>query len=110
VIIAADLASLNAHTRVLERLEGRRCLREEPCLHLLCNFQFLSGTTLGFQLFGNRTALRFNFPTQVVPAHKREGVSIQIFESSEGSAPSCWLRRMTKVNPALTPGVECGDN
>src|SRR5215831_10411218 len=48
-IIAANLTSLNAGTRVLERPDGRQRLRKEPCLDLLGDFQFLSIAPLSFE-------------------------------------------------------------
>jgi hypothetical protein len=83
-------------------------LREEPCLHLLRDFQLLGSATFGFQPLGDGAALRFDFPTHFVEAQKRKGVSVHIFEPSEHSVPSRGLRRMMKANPALTPLLKRG--
>src|SRR3982750_427906 len=101
VVITADLASLGTNPRVVEHFERRRYLREEPGLHLLCDFQFVGSATFGFQFLGNRTASRFYFPIYLVPSRERKGVSVRIFEDGEHSTPSRCLRRMRKANSAL---------
>ena len=87
VIIAADLASLDADAGVLERGQGRQRLREEPGLHLFGNFQFLGRAAFGFELLGHGAALRFDFAAQLIEFHQREGISIEIFEAGEHAAP-----------------------
>ena len=71
-VAAADLASLEANTRVVERFEWRQRLRKEPCLHLLCNFKFLA-----------RAALCFDFSTYLVEANQNKGVPVSIVETRE---------------------------
>ena len=103
MVISAELASLEANTRVIERFEWCRPLREQPCLHVFSDFQFLGSATFRFQLFGNRAAAPFDFSGQVVPSRKYERIPVHVFEAGERSAPSPGLLRMTKPNPALTP-------
>ena len=60
VVVAADLVSMNANTSIVERAKGRQRLGKEPGLYLFCNFEFLVGAALRFQLLGNSAALRFD--------------------------------------------------
>src|SRR6266481_755703 len=50
VIVAADLASLNADARVFESGERRQGLREQTRLHVLGDFEFVRGAAFGFLL------------------------------------------------------------
>jgi hypothetical protein len=72
VVIAANLARLNANTRVLECAQKWLRLGKEPGLDLGCNFQFLRSAAFGFQFPGDDAALRFDLPAGLIEAHKRE--------------------------------------
>jgi uncharacterized protein (TIGR03437 family) len=125
VVIAADLASLKTDACVLECVTGRQCLREKPGLYHPCNLQFLGCADFGFQLLGDRAALRFQRPANVIETHQRKGVAVDILEAGEHAAPnrrlldgrSVWMRldppqarRIAKMNSALGPlAVFCND-
>src|SRR6266581_2484605 len=108
VVVAANRASLNAITRIVERAQGRQGLRKEPSLYLFCNFEFLCAPPLRFQLLGNSAALCIDILAHFVAAHKDKAVSVRILKPGEGAAPGCCLRRMIEANSALAPFVELG--
>src|SRR5712692_10970951 len=128
VVIASDLASLTAETRVFESLQGRQGLWEQSRLHLLGNRQFLSGAAFRFQLLCRRASLCLYSLCHFVEADQRESIPVDIFEAGENSTPDwCLLshqqrgrarspvlrrwrvlyapqtRRMTKANSAASP-------
>ena len=61
VVIAADLAGLDADAGVVEGAKRRLRLRKEPRLKLLCDLQLLKGATLGFALLGKDALPGFDF-------------------------------------------------
>jgi hypothetical protein len=71
-IIPSDLASLDARTRVFECSNGRRDLREKPCLDLSGNFEFLCGAAFRFLLPGHHAPLKFNLPGHFIEPNQRE--------------------------------------
>src|SRR5260370_15279133 len=101
---------LNANTRVSERFELRKRLWKKPCLHEFCNCQFLGYAPFGLNLLWGGTPLCFDLANEVVPPHKRKGISIQIVKASENSAPKRRLRWMVKTNATLPPLLELGHN
>src|SRR5438128_3871248 len=105
---AADLASLEANTLAVERLEGRRHLRKEPRLCLLGHFQFQGGAAFGFPPVGMRAALRLDLPSHLFRGQKRKRVPVDIFEGCGHRAPRTFLRLVVKAHPALTPFFELG--
>src|SRR6266436_7084053 len=60
VIVAADLASLDADAAVFESGERREGLREQTRLHVLGDFEFVGGAAFGFLLCDDGAALRFH--------------------------------------------------
>ena len=54
VIVAADLAGLEAAADVVERIELRKHLREETRLDFTRDLDFVSGTTILFQAIGHQ--------------------------------------------------------
>src|SRR5262245_39599756 len=87
MVVPTHLARLDACPRIVETFHVRQSLRKEPGLDLLRDLQFLCGAAFGFQLCGNKPALRFDFLIYFIESHKRKRVSIYIHESSEDSAP-----------------------
>src|SRR6266481_6018921 len=87
VVIAADLVSLTAETRVFECFQSGERLREQSCLHLFCNREFMCGAALRFQLLGCRASLLLYCLRHFVEADQCESVSIDIFKPCEYSAP-----------------------
>ena len=127
VIVAADLASLDAESRVFQCRAGRQGLRKEPGLDLFGNFELLRGAAFQFEFFGDRAALSFYGMAHCVEAHERKRVPVEIFEACKDTAPDgCrfLLRhrgngprviqdapepgRMTKANSALAPFAKFG--
>ncbi len=87
VIIATDLAGLDADTGVFQSVERRQSLREEAGLDVFGDFEFVSGAALGFLLCGDSAALRFHGVGQLVEADEREGIAVDIAEASDDAAP-----------------------
>src|SRR5262245_58152173 len=98
MVITAHLACLDAGPRIFAASHTPPSLREEPCLILLCNLQFLCGVAFGFRLCGSKPALRFDFLIYFIESDKRERVSIYIHEPGEDSAPDGLVR----TGPLLT--------
>ena|ERR1700739_1779129 len=88
VIIPADVASLETEAGKFKRLEGWQSLRKKAGLHLLGNLELLRGAALGFQLFSDGTALRFDGMGDFIETDEREGVAIGIFETCKHAAPN----------------------
>src|SRR5262249_57676275 len=74
VVVAPDLAGLDANTGVVETPQGRHSLREEPELDLFGDLEFVRGAALGFQFFRGRTTLRLDRPPYFVTPHQRTAV------------------------------------
>ena len=87
VVVAADLARLDAHARVVEASERRKRLREEARLDLLGDFEFLSGTALLLDLFLSRAALLFDGVSDLVETEECEGVAVGVAKARYGAAP-----------------------
>ena len=87
VIIAADLAGLDADAGVFESGERRESLREEAGLDVLGDFEFVGGAALGFLLCYDNAALLFHRVGQLVEADEREGIAVDIAEAGDDSAP-----------------------
>ena len=75
---------------------------------MLRNLQFLCSAAFGLQLLSNSAALRVEFPSHLIEAHKRKRVPVVVFEAGEHSTPIRLLRWMMKTNPSLTPVLELG--
>src|SRR5215469_11286718 len=72
---------------VFERLEMRHRPREKPRLYLFGDLKLLSCSPLRFELLSDRAALRFDRIRDLVEAHQREQIAVQIPETREHSAP-----------------------
>ena len=72
VVIATDLARLNAHSRVIERLQGWQALRKQSRLHMLGNFHFLHDASLGLKLLQHGLPTPFHLPRYFVKTDQRE--------------------------------------
>jgi hypothetical protein len=62
-------------------------LGEEICLYLLGDFDFLGRAPFAFELFSSGAALNFDGMSDFVEAGQREGIAVDIAESSEYTAP-----------------------
>ena len=88
VVVATDLASLNADARIVECFQGWKGLGEESGLHLLGDLQFLSGAAFGFKLLRCGAPLCLHRLGHFVEAHQREGIFVDILEAGKNSAPN----------------------
>ena len=87
VIISADFAGLDAYARIFKRPHLRQDLGKQPRLHLLCDFEFMSGAPLGFQLCRDSTPPSFNGPADFIKTHQRKGVVVKVLKAGKYSAP-----------------------
>ena len=87
VIITADVARLLAASCVVERSKGRQFLREEPGLHVLCDFQFLGEAALRFPFVGIRAALGLDGVGGLIKAHERERIAVDVLELRGYASP-----------------------
>ena len=83
-------------------------MREEPCLSLFGDLQFLGGVAFRFQPLDVRAALRRDFLSHFVRGQKRERVPIHICEGCGHRASRLHLRQMVKADAALAPFFELG--
>src|SRR5712671_1553167 len=88
VVITTDLAGLNTKAGVFEGFERRLRLREEPCLDLLGDFDFLRSATFGIQPLGKSAALGFDGVGDLVETHQQKGVAVEILEAGKDAAPN----------------------
>ncbi len=78
VVVAADVAGLDADAGVVEGLERGRGLREEPRLDFAGDLQLLFETALGFDALGGGAALVFDEAAHFVGAEELEGIAIDV--------------------------------
>src|ERR1051325_2846041 len=124
IVVAADLARLNADTGVIKRLHGWKALGKEPGLHLAGNLHLMGRPPGRFPPFFLRAALRLHRLGHLVNADQHKTVAIKVFKSRKDAAPDRRLaaaqqsrrlfvmqvlilhpaeaRRMLKTDPALS--------
>ena len=61
---------------------------EQSGLHVLGDFEFVGGATLGLLFCGDGAALRFHSVGQLVEADERERVAVDIAKASDNAAPN----------------------
>src|SRR5215468_247404 len=110
IVVAADLACLEANTCIIESVHSRQNLGKESRLYLFGNFQLLGSATFGFQLLGSSATLLFDMLRQFVATHENESVPVEILKTRKSTTPRWGLRRMMKVNSTLLPFVKLGDD
>src|SRR5882757_8105767 len=76
VVVAADVAGLDADARVVEGFERRQGLREEAGLDLAGDLELLCGAAVGLDLCGGNLALLFDLAGELVCANQFETVAI----------------------------------
>src|SRR5215469_6347396 len=120
VIIPADLSSLDADARVIQSLERRLRLREEPRLDLFRNLQLLCSAALGLQLLFPPAPLGVDLTRNLVESYQLKRIAVEIAETCKYAAPNRFRyvrrrplvivdldapqpRRMRKTHAALAP-------
>ena len=88
IVVAANLAGLNANSRVFEGAEKRNSLGEEPALNLFGDFQLLRSPALGFEFGRDSATLCFDSVSDFIEADERKGIAVGIFETGEDTAPN----------------------
>ena len=110
VVVAADVAGLNADAGVIEGVEGGEGLREEAGLDLFGDLEFLSCAAFGLDLLRGEQALLFDLAGELVGADEFKGVAVDVLEASVGCAEECLLGRLVKADalsaPELVGGVD----
>src|SRR5207302_11321606 len=96
VVIAADLASLDANTRIFKGRKRRLRPREESCLCVSGKFHLLRGAPFGFQPLDMEAALRLDFPSHLVRSQERKRIPVRVFKARGHRALRLRLRRMVK--------------
>ena len=107
-IIAADVARLDAQSRIFKSCECRPSLGKKPALYLPGKFKLLVNAALGLISFGVRAALRLDFANDRVITEERERVAIQILEGGADRARRLRLWRRVETDAALAPFLELG--
>src|SRR5262249_5086028 len=87
VIVTADFARLDASTRIFQRVDGGKGLREEPSLHLSRDFDLLRGAPFGFDFCCLRAPSRFERVRNFVEADQGEDVPVDVAKTGEDAAP-----------------------
>jgi len=102
IVIAADLACLNAETGVFEGFERGLRLGEEAGLDFFGDGDFLCGAAIGFEAGGKGAALGFDGVGFRVEAHERKGITVGILETGKNATPN---RRLLGDGPDGVRGV-----
>ena len=105
VVVAPDMAGLDAGARIIQRPERGKGLRKQPGLHLFCDFQFLGQAPFRFEPLSIRAALRLNLPAHLIGAKQVEGILIRIAKHRHRAAPQLRLRRMKKTHSTAQPKI-----
>ena len=92
VIISADGARGKAVAGIIERGNWRTDLRKKAALNFVGDFEFLGGAAFHFEFGGGGAALGFESVSDLVEAHQRKGVAIDIAEAGDDAAPNGGLR------------------
>ena len=70
------------HIRHTRAWTAEEVCGKQSCLHLLGNFQFMSGTAFSFVLFSYRTSLIFYRLRHLVEADQCKSIPVDIFEAA----------------------------
>ena len=110
VVVAADVAGLDADAGVVEGFERREGLGEEAGLNLLGDLELLGGAAFGLDFLGCDLALLLDLAGELVGADEFEAVAVDVLEAGEGDSEDGLLRRLMKVDamalPELVGGVD----
>jgi hypothetical protein len=110
VVVAADVAGLDADAGVVEGFERRQGLGEEAGLDLAGDLEFLRGAAVGLDLRRCSLAFLLNFAGKLVGADQLEAVAVDILKAGEGDPEDSLLRRLVKTHtvplPELVGGVD----
>ena len=108
VVVAADVASLDTDTGVVEGLERGEGLGEETGLDLLGDLELLGGAAIGFDLLGCDVSLLLDLARELVGADQLESVAVEVLKAGESDAEDGLLWRLAKVHTMALPEVVCG--
>src|SRR4051812_49359110 len=88
VVVAADLASLDADSGVVEGPQWWERLRKEARLDLFGDVEFMSGAPFRFEFGCGGTALCLDCLGHFVKAHQGEGIAVNILEAGKHATPN----------------------
>src|SRR5580704_8181840 len=88
VIISADLSSLNTNAGVVQGSQWREILREESRLYLFGDGKFVTRAAFGFEPLRLGAPLRLDALRHLVEANQCKSILVDVFESTEHSAPN----------------------
>src|SRR5262245_36712798 len=103
VIVAANLARLDAHASVLECADGRHGLRKQPGLYLTRDVELVSDAALRLRSFGDLAALQLDLTGDGIHADQRKRVPIGVLEDRQRATPRFDARRLAEVNAQGRP-------
>ena len=86
VVVAADVAGLDADAGVVEGFERRQSLGEEAGLDLAGDLELLCGAAFGLDLCGGSLALLLDLAGDLVGADQFEAVAVDVVKAGEGDS------------------------
>ena len=86
VVVAADVAGLDADSGVVEGFERGERLGEETGLNLPGDLKLLCGATFGLDFFDCVAALALDLASDRVGAEEFEGVAVDVVEACDGGS------------------------
>src|SRR6516162_8294502 len=108
VKIPANVASLDANSRIFQGRKSGPLLREKSGLYLPGKFQLLARAVLGFEPLCVNPALLLYFLSDLLATEKRKRVAVRVFEGRGNGAPGMRFWRMVKTDASLAPFLELG--
>jgi hypothetical protein len=103
VVVAADVAGLDADAGVVEGVEWGKGLGEEAGLDLLGDLELLGGAALRLEAFGGVAALALDLASDLAGAEEFEGVAIDVVEAGDGGSEEGLLGRVMEPHTAVVP-------
>jgi hypothetical protein len=110
VVVAADVAGLEADTSVVEGFERWESLRKEAGLDLAGDLELLCGTAIGFDLRDGELAFLLDLAGEFIGANQLETVAVDVLKAGKGDPEDRLLRWLVKAHtmslPELVGGVD----
>jgi hypothetical protein len=103
VVVASDVAGLDADAGVVEGIERGKGLGEETGLDLLGDFELLGGAAFGLEAFGGVTALGLDLASDLIGAEELEGIAVDVVEAGDGGSEEGLLGRVMEAHAAVVP-------
>jgi hypothetical protein len=108
VKIPANVAGLDANSRIFQGRKSGPFLWEKSGLYLPGKFQLLARAVFGFEPLRMNPALLLHFASDLLATEKRKRIAVHVFEGRGNGAPGMRLRRTVKTDATLAPFLELG--